>query len=142
RDEMSTPLDADSRFMILPIEGRTRELDAKLLFALEGLTANFQAILSQKWILNVNFHKLPRSLFVFKTLNEIDSGAMREARRTGQTIVGWDDEGPGQIIHENYLKGLVDSAVGITQRVFAWGQNQVDALSGKYPDQRFKFLAT
>lgn len=131
-------MDGDSRILYLPIETRVRELDARLYFALTAVQANFQVVLGPRWLLHENAERLPRGIFTFKTVNRIDATTMAMVKGLGHTVVAWDEEGPGQIIPDVYLMSIDDHAIDQAEKVFAWGDHQVKALSHKYPRAKSK----
>lgn len=135
---MGQAIDGDARILYVPVETRAREWDAKLLFSLMAAAANFQVVIGPKWLLNANTDLLPRGLFGCKTLNRIDASAMEAAAAAGHAIYAWDDEGPGQILPEVYLKNIDPVAVGYAERIFAWGEHQAKMLSRRFPDAASK----
>lgn len=135
---MARPIDGDFRFLYLPVETKAREYDAKLLLTLVALRANFQVVFGPKWLLLTNLGRLPRGFFGFKTLNRMDASLMPAAIQRGHAVIGWDEEGPGQIVPEIYLKSINAEAVRHTQRIFAWGDHQAKALKGRFPDAASK----
>lgn len=135
-------MNGDSRFLYLPLETRARELDARLYFALTAVQANFQVILGPRWLLHENRDRLPRGIFTFKTVNLMDAQGMAKARDLGHTTAAWDEEGPGQIIPDIYLMSVDDTAMDLAEKVFAWGDHQVNALHRKYPKAKNKVEAT
>ncbi|MGE4064675.1 MAG: surface carbohydrate biosynthesis protein [Rhodospirillaceae bacterium] len=126
-------MDGGGRILYVPIETRAREFDARLFLTLKAAAANFQVILAHKLFLAANLKILPPGIFAFKTLNVLDAEAMRYARKLGHTIIAWDEEGPGQIMPEIYLRSIHDHAMQYAQMVFAWGEHQAAVLSEKYP---------
>lgn len=138
---MGQTFDGDSRILYVPVETRAREWDAKLLFSLYGAAANFQVVVGPKWLFNANIEALPRGLFGCKTLNRLDASAMEYAAAVGHTIYAWDDEGPGQILPEVYLKNIDPAAVEYAGRIYAWGEHQATMLSRKFPQAASKIEA-
>ncbi len=138
---MSQPFDGDSRILYVPVETQAREYDAKLLLCLTALRANFQVVFGPKWLLLTNLGRLPRGLFGFKTLNRMDAVLMPAAIQRGHAVIGWDEEGPGQIVPEIYLKSIDADAVRHAHRIFAWGDHQAKVLAGQFPEAAGKIEA-
>ncbi|MGE4064678.1 MAG: surface carbohydrate biosynthesis protein [Rhodospirillaceae bacterium] len=126
-------MDGARRIIYVPLENRVREFDARLLLALRAASANFQVLLGPKWMHSLNAEGYPRGIFITKTLNKIDAADLRRAGGAGHALVAWDEEGPGQIVPEIYLKGIDDEAMGLVGRIYAWGGHQARALGRKYP---------
>lgn len=138
---MEQSIDGESRMLYVPVETRAREWDAKLLFSLMAASANFQAVLGPKWLFNANIDRLPKGLYGCKTLNQMDAVAMEVAAAAGHTVYAWDEEGPGQILPEVYLKSIVPAAVDRAERIFAWGNHQADMISDRFPAAAGKIQA-
>lgn len=134
-------MDGDGRILYVPLENRVRELDARLLLSLVAASANLQVVMGPKALLARNMPHLPHGIYAVKTLNKIDAEDMRFAIKYGHSPIAWDEEGPGQIVPEVYLKSIDDVAVQRTGRIYAWGEHQAAALSRKYPDAKGKIRA-
>ena len=132
----------DSRILYVSIETRVRELDAKLLFSLLAARAGFQVVLGPKWLFAVNVPRLPRGLFVFKTLNLMDAPAIRAFKKRGHSPVAWDEEGADHITPVNYLRNINDEAVLHADVIFSWGEHQTAMLAAKYPDAAGRIKTT
>lgn len=131
-------IDGDSRIIYLPVETRAREWDAKLLFSLIATSANFQVVLGPKWMLSPNRGRFPRGLYGFKTLNKLDANGMHGANALGHAAFAWDEEGPGQILPDVYLKSIDAAAVERAACVFAWGEHQAEMLARGFPEAASK----
>lgn len=134
-------IDGDSRIIYVPVETRAREWDAKLLFSLIATSANFQAVLGPKWMLSPNRDRCPRGLYGFKTLNKLDANGMHNANALGHTAFAWDEEGPGQILPDVYLKSIDAAAVDRAACVFAWGEHQAEMLARRFPEAASKITS-
>ncbi len=134
-------MDGGGRILYVPMENRVREFDARLLLALRAATANFQVLLGPKWMHAENAGVYPRGIFILKTLNRLDAVVMRLALKHGHVPVAWDEEGPGQIVPEIYLKGIDDEAAKLAGRIYAWGEHQATALARKYPHAKANIQA-
>lgn len=134
-------VDGDSRIIYLPVETRAREWDAKLLFSLLATAANFQVVLGPKWMLSANRDRFPCGLYGFKTLNKLDANGMRHVGALGHVAFAWDEEGPGQIRPEVYLKSIDGSAMEQAARIFAWGEHQAEMLARRFPEAAAKIEA-
>ncbi len=139
---MPQALPGDSRLLYVSVETRVREMDAKLLFALHAVNAGFQAVIGPKWLFGVNVPRLPRGLFVFKTLNLMDAPALRAFKKLGHVTVAWDEEGADQIVPEHYLRNINVDAVSDADIIFAWGEHQAGMLAAKCPAAAPRIEAT
>ena len=135
---MISGIGGDSRIIYLPVETRAREWDAKLLFALQATAANFQVVLGPKWMLTGSRDRFPRGLYGFKTLNKLDANGMRHAGALGHTVFAWDEEGPGQIRPDVYLKSIDGAAMEQAARIFTWGEHQAEMLARRFPEAAAK----
>lgn len=138
---MPQTLPGDSRILYVPIESRVREFDAKLLLSLFAVQAGFQVVIGPKWLFGVNVPRLPRGLFVFKTLNLLDAPAILAFKKFGHVTIAWDEEGPA-LDAMSFLKSINGDAVGHADVIYSWGERQTEMLAGKYPGAADKIETT
>ncbi len=82
-----------SRVAYLPVEVSSRELLGKSIAAKGLLELGFQVVLGARWQLNHNqYVGLPRGIFLFKTLNALDTLNMHWAQENGHIAVALDEE--------------------------------------------------
>jgi surface carbohydrate biosynthesis protein len=138
---MSTngPGPATSPFLYLPVEVSARELDAKLLIAFFAVSAGYEVVLGQKWLMERNLGRMPPGIVLFKTLTAVDAKSMRAAHAHGHRVAAIDEEIPGLIARNEGLRWVAPAAVAACDLVFAVGEEHLEALRWKFPEQRGKY---
>jgi surface carbohydrate biosynthesis protein len=126
-------------FLYLPVEVAARELDAKLLIAACAVSAGYEAIIGQKWLMQRNFRRVPPGIVLFKTLTMVDAKAMAAAHAAGHRIAAIDEEIPGLVARNEGLRWVAPPAVAACDLVFAVGEEHLEALLWKLPEQRDKY---
>ncbi len=126
-------------FLYLPVEVAARELDAKLLIAAFAVGAGYEVIIGQKWLMQRNFGRMPPGIVLFKTLTAVDAKAMQAAHAAGHRIASIDEEIPGLIARNEGLRWVAPAAVAACDLVFAVGDEHLEALLWKLPEQRGKY---
>src|SRR5262245_45796518 len=126
-------------FLDLPVEVAARELDAKLLLAAFAVGAGYEVVIGQKWLMQRNFTRMPPGVVLFKTLTALDAKAMQAAHAAGHRIVSIDEEIPGLIARNEGLRWVAPTAVAACDIVFAVGEEHLEALLWKLPEERDKY---
>jgi surface carbohydrate biosynthesis protein len=126
-------------FLYLPVEVAARELDAKLLIAAFAIGAGYEVVIGQKWLMQRNFGHMPPGIVLFKTLTALDAKAMQAAHAAGHRIASIDEEIPGLIARNEGLRWVAPAAVTACDIAFAVGEEHLEALLWKLPEQREKY---
>jgi surface carbohydrate biosynthesis protein len=127
-------------FLYLPVEVAARELDGKLLLAAFAVGAGYEVVIGQKWLMQRNFGRMPPGIVLFKTLTAIDARAMQAAHAVGHRIASIDEEIPGLVARNEGLRWVAPAAVAACDVVFAVGDEHLEALLWKLPEQRDKYV--
>lgn len=131
-----------SGFLYLPMEIAVRELDSRLLIALEAVNRGLEVVLGQKWLIEENVAAMPPGLIIFKTLTARDSRKMRKASRAGHLIASIDEEVPAFGEGSGELLWVTPEAVALCDRIFCLGDGHRDSMAAKWPDQAPKLAVT
>jgi surface carbohydrate biosynthesis protein len=126
-------------FLYLPVEVAARELDAKLLLAAVAVGAGYEVVIGQKWLMQRNFARMPAGIVLFKTLTAVDAKAMQAAHAAGHRIASIDEEIPGLVARNEGLRWVAPAAVTACDVAFAVGEEHLEALLWKLPEQRDKY---
>lgn len=118
-----------TRRLILPVETAARELDAKLLLALRAVDRGVEVTIGNKALLNLDIHKLEPGVYLSHNFNAGRDRIIAIARRLGHKVVAWDEEGVVWLNPASYRERRVsEEAIASLDTIFAWGQEQADAL--------------
>ncbi len=82
-----------SKSLILPCENRTRELDGKLLLGCVAAERGFRVFIGAKREINIQAVRLPRSIYLQKSLSKRSYRMYDILERLGHWIVTADEEG-------------------------------------------------
>lgn len=122
-----------SRILYLPIEHVQRELDGKLLLALEAVSRGYTVVLGEHERLNKRADKLPPGVYLYKDCASWQAAKVfPRLKQRGHKITALDEEGLIFRSKEAYLRERVDSdAIKHLDILFAWGQLQKRVLLEK-----------
>ncbi len=122
------------RFVYLPIEITVRELDAKLLLAIEALHAGCEVIIGQKWLIENNVPTMPPGLIVSKTMTRRDGLTSQRAKRHGYMTAAIDEEMPGLVANRQGLRWVDPDTVAATDLLLCVGEDHRAAMAAKFPE--------
>ena len=109
--------------LILPVDVKSREFDARLLHAAFALQGGWRVILGSKTLINRSLWRLPRGVYLFSTVGR---GRIRNARwlkRMGFASQGWDEEGLVYGDRALYRRQrLYAPTMALVDQLFAWGE--------------------
>ncbi len=126
-DRLATP----RRWIVLPIETKAREFDAKALFAFAAAERGWGTILGT--MTQAHTPSLPRGIFLDNGISNGRAEKYRAIRARGSQIVSWCEEG---LIYQDAAeygrRKIEPAAYDLLDRFFAWGpshaRDMVDAL--------------
>jgi surface carbohydrate biosynthesis protein len=87
-----------------------------------------------------NFGRMPPGIVLFKTLTAVDAKAMQAAHAAGHRIASIDEEIPGLVARNEGLRWVAPAAVAACDVAFAVGDEHLEALLWKLPDERDKYV--
>lgn len=122
-----------SRILYLPIEHVQRELDGKLLLALEAVSRGYTVVLGEHERLNKRATRLPPGVYLYKDCASWQAAKIFPGlKQRNHKITALDEEGLIFRSKEAYLRERVDSdAIKHLDILFAWGQLQKRVLLEK-----------
>ena len=122
------------RVVYLPIEITVRELDAKLLLAIEALKHGCEVIIGQKWLMEANVPYMPPGLIMSKTLTKRDGLTSKLAKQHGYVTAAIDEEMPGLVASKEKLRWVDPDTVAATDLVMCVGEDHRAAMIGRFPE--------
>ena len=117
----------------ISLELKARDLDARLLVAAEAVKLGLNVVIGQQWALSKNIHSMPTGVFLFKTVNEIQAGYMKDAAVAGHAITASDEEVFACACDACFESGMGPTAAEFLDMFFAQGQRHADTVIGQYP---------
>ena len=130
-------------WLLLPIETKAREFDAKLLLAAAAAEAGFDVVLGDQTAIVRRLDLLPHGAYLDKSVSGNKIGHFRNLAQRGFRIAAWCEEGLIYPDRDYYLKERIDpAALELTDRFFCWGPVQRDDILLKAPDAAGRLAAT
>jgi surface carbohydrate biosynthesis protein len=116
---------SDRRWLILPIETKARELDAKTYLACAAAEAGFSVLLGEQNSLLRRLSRLPRGFYLDKSIAPLKLPSFERLKKLGFRVLAWCEEGLVYRDREAYLHERVSpKAFDDVEACFAWGQIQ------------------
>ena len=116
---------SDRRWLILPIETKARELDAKTFIACAAAEAGFRVLLGEQNSLLRRLSRLPRGFYLDKSIAPLKLASFERLKKLGFRVLAWCEEGLVYRDRAAYLHERVSpKAFDDVEACFAWGQVQ------------------
>ncbi len=117
------------KFLYLPIESKVRELDAKILIALEALNRDYVVILGSKSMMRY-LKYLPKGILFYKDASSVMEDKFKKIKSYGHKIVVHDEEGFVQLNWSDYLRRrIMFNTINFVDLFFCWGGKQKKVLN-------------
>ena len=121
------------RWLIIPLEIKSRELTGKLLLGACAVDKGFAVIIGHKEIIRRNLHLLPCGVVLEKDFRLPICSVARRARAAGHRIMALDEEGL-VTFKDWYLKNHVSrQTLAVLDKVFTWGPMQTSWITEAFP---------
>ena len=122
--------------LILPIEERNRELDSRVLIALNAIAAGFDVIIGQQWEIFARLADLPASIVLFKGNNAAQAEHMVTAKRAGHFVCSIEEEVLAVKDDREVLRCYHATARSALDLIFVQGSRQADLLRDYWPEAK------
>lgn len=122
--------------LILPIEERNRELDSRVLIALNAIAAGFDVIVGQQWEIFARLADLPASIVLFKGNNAAQAEHMVAAKRAGHFVCSIEEEVLAVKDDREVLRCYHATARPALDLIFAQGSRQAALLEEYWPEAK------
>ncbi len=132
---------APSGRLLIPVETKVRELDAKTLLACVAAESGFEAIIGHAGEMRRRLSALPQGTFLDKSVAPSREDMFRHYCDLGFRIVAWCEEGLTNPSDAEYLRRKVNpGALAKVDRFYAWGQRQAELIGARYPELANKLV--
>lgn len=122
--------------LMVPVEIQVREMDAKILLAAAAAERGFPVILGSRAFVHFQASRLPRGVYLAKSMRRLSIRMFALLRRLGHAIVAYDEDGLVRAPdHEYYRWRLSEATVPQVAHLMAWGPDDA-AVLGRYPGYR------
>ncbi|MHA1368341.1 MAG: surface carbohydrate biosynthesis protein [Promethearchaeota archaeon] len=127
--------------MLIPIETKVREAEAKLLLAFHAVIRGFEVVIGNQQVFWDHADLMGRGLYIDKSIAATREQWFQRCKTLGNDIAAWDEEGLVYFNPEMYRKLRVSpSALEQTVVFFAWGNAQKNAISEAFPKWKDKIV--
>ncbi|MGG3888374.1 surface carbohydrate biosynthesis protein [Metabacillus fastidiosus] len=130
------------KWLYLPIEVITRELDAKLILTYYAIKHNYNVVLAKQHKIFNNLESLPKGIIFSKAYPKNKKGKLFEAKEAGHAVVELDEEGFFFTESSYLLHRTNEELYKLMDQVYCWGKYQKDTLDNAYPHSKEKFIIT
>jgi surface carbohydrate biosynthesis protein len=125
----------DPSTLIVPVESRVRELDAKVLLAAVAAERGFPVVLGSRPEVNFAVTHLPRGVFFAKSMRFTSDRMTRLVRGLGHHMVATDEESLVRFSSpEYYAWRFSPQSFKPLRHLFAWGEDDASMFC-HYPDR-------
>jgi surface carbohydrate biosynthesis protein len=130
-------------YLIIPIETKVRELDAKTFLACSAAEAGFRAILGEQASLLRRLALIPSGFYLDKSVARRKVASFRRLRAMGFRVLACCEEGLVYRDREAYLNERVaPEAFRQVERMFSWGAVQFSDISSAMPGAESRLCNT
>jgi surface carbohydrate biosynthesis protein len=113
--------------LIVPVENQVRELDPKLLLACVAAERGFVTFLGSRTRVDFRVARLPRSIYLSKSMTPKSAKMFRILRRLGHEVAVWDEEALVYLSPEHYYaRRISPQTLPFVSTLFAWGQDNAE----------------
>ena len=124
------------RWLLLPVETKYREFDAKLWLGCCAAERGYGVILGEMDEIHQKQLALPRGICLDKSIAPDKLKVLRRMHRAGHRLCVNDEE---SLMAYNYPQRFLDSrltleTMSMTDLFFSWGERQAELVRGAYPD--------
>tara|TARA_Y100000589_G_scaffold246871_1_gene234661 strand:- start:20988 stop:22373 length:1386 start_codon:yes stop_codon:yes gene_type:complete len=125
-----------------PIEVQQRELDSRVLFAIEAAKRGHKIYLGHKVNLYPLIPKLKPGIYFHKSIQVPKLSQIKQLKALGHFNVSIDEEGLNRICDEMYFSyKLSRKCLSEIDIFFAWGEDDKNLISKKYPESKSKIFS-
>lgn len=130
------------KWLIIPIDTKVREFNAKFYLACVAAEAGFHVILGYSGIVTTNLGMFPKGIFFDKTILEGKAKRFKKYKDLGFNIVACDEEGLVYYTRESYKKRISAASMAYVDRFYTWGEDQAEVFNEKIPEYLDKVKIT
>ena len=120
------------------MEGKKRELDARIYFGLKASLHNFSIVIGAKSKIFDNRNRIQKGIIIFKSLGANNLKQIKEYKRLGFMVGSVDEEGMSFFNDDEYGEKVNTKCFEYVDIFFCWGKNDYQAIIKKFPQQKDK----
>jgi len=121
-------------WLLIPIETKVREFEAKLLLSVYGVLNGFNVILGEQVELKRHLRNLPRGILIEKSITPYQINGLKRSKSLGNKLVAWCEEGLVYRNSEIYKQiRISEESMSLVDIFFCWGNKQSKDIIEKLP---------
>ncbi|MGM0520211.1 MAG: surface carbohydrate biosynthesis protein [Campylobacterota bacterium] len=132
------------KILVINIEIKARELESRLMVALEALKRDYVVIIGAQSEIYKILKYLPESIVFEKSISKNKIEKLTKIKTLGHKIINLDEEGSASQNNKwIYLKQrLSKETLDLTEYFFTWGENEKKVIESNYPNDSSKIKIT
>jgi surface carbohydrate biosynthesis protein len=129
-------LSMSNKYIYFTVEIKVRELDSKILLAIEAAKHGYVSIIGTKPLMHrLNYYKFPKGIYFYKDSIRSMVNIFRGIKESGHNVVVHDEEGFVQFDWNRYLNTRIkSSALTYVDKYLCWGKMQYEAINNGKAD--------
>ena len=113
-----------SKFLLLPVENKSREFLAKLVLAALAVERGYDVLIGRMWFFEHNVDVLPKGFLLAKSFTSLQAARFQVPFKAAGFLVGaTDEEGCNQVTAGKVTRRLSEAAAASSDLLFSWGEN-------------------
>jgi surface carbohydrate biosynthesis protein len=131
------------RWLILPVEAKVREFDAKVFLGCLAAERGYSVLLGHYDVINRWSGCLPRGMILEKNISVRYKAWLSKLRAAGYHLCVSDEEALGLFMDPDvwFRIRMNGEMVRLVDNVFAWSEQHAEVIRKQYPDQAKKVVA-
>jgi surface carbohydrate biosynthesis protein len=130
-------------WLIIPIETKARELEAKTYLACAAAEAGFRVMLGEQNGLLRRIAQLPRGFYLDKSVAPMKVASFERLKKLGFRVIAWCEEGLVYRDRDAYLhERVAPKAFDEVDALFAWGEVQAADVASAVNNKPERIFAT
>ena len=110
------------KHIVIPYEIKKREIDANIFLATSLVKRGYKVYISNKQRINSNLDKLPKSIFILKSLSPKNYRYLKKIKSFGHKICCLDVEGTSYLNLQMLKKRASNLNLDLVEYFFCWGK--------------------
>lgn len=133
-----------SKYLIVPVEIKSRELESRLLISISAVEHGFKVIFGGQNQIKELLDFLPKGIYLDKSISKNKFNFLENLVNKGYILTSIDEEGlTSQSDKWLYLKQRVsEKTLNLVSKMFTWGEDERRLILKAYPKFSNKIVAT
>lgn len=134
---------ARPQYLYIPVEVKVRELQAKILLALEAVERGYRVVLGEAHALRNRLHQSPAGIVLEKGVAPSAVESFAGFKSLGHRVISWCEEGLVFFNDDDYVRRKIAGNDLLEVDYFcAWGPYQATVIAGRYPEVADRMVCT